>query len=138
MMFRLIGGGIAVVGVMIVGAFTSYDRTANYLPAEGEVFRIDRTCTFNTEEHGQRGTVVAQKEQDCSTTDEFASLREKHARDIVGNAIVKVSYTSPIDHSYQTAELKFTGRDEPFYTLNAHDKIKILVSKTDPTKIEVS
>ncbi len=138
-MFRLAGGGIAVVGVLIVGVFTRYDRAANYVPAEGEVFRIDRTCTFNTEENSQRGTIKTQTRDDCSSTDEFAALSARHNRnstDIMGDAVVKVSYISPVDKSYQTAQLKFTGRDEPFYKLNAHDKIKILVSKTDPGVIK--
>jgi hypothetical protein len=137
-MYRLIGGGLAFLGVVAVGAVNSADRSENYVPAEAEIFRIDRTCVFNTEKNGPKGTVKSQERDDCSSTGEFAKLRGDHdgkRMDVDGDAIVKISYTSPVDHSFQSAELKFTGRNEEFYKYNAHDKIRILVSKTDPKKI---
>lgn len=140
-MFRLLGSGIVVVGVAIIGVVNAYDRSANYVEAEGEIFRIDRTCTFVIEERSMKGTVKSNKDEDCSSTDEFSKIRKQdkasRGKDVKGDAVVKVSYTSPVDHSYQTAELKFDGHDELFYTLNAHQKIRILVSKTDPSKIRL-
>ena len=140
-MFRLLGSGIVIAGVAVIGMVNAYDRSANYVEAEGEIFRIDRTCTFIIEERGVKGVVKRNEQDDCSSTDEFSKIRKEdkasRGKDVRGDAVVKVSYTSPIDHSYQTGELKFDGRDEEFYTLNAHQKIRILVSKTDPAKIKL-
>lgn len=140
-MFRLLGSGIVIAGVAVVGIVNAYDRSANYIETEAEIFRIDRTCTFVIEGRGSKGLVKSSKDEDCSSTDEFSKIRKQdkasRGKDVKGDAVVKVSYTSPLDHSYQTGELKFDGHDEQFYTLNAHQKIRILVSKTDPSKIKL-
>ncbi len=139
-MYRLIGSAIAVVGIMIVGAVTSIDRATNYVTTDAEIYRIDRKCMFTVTEKGPNGTKASGEEDDCDSIPEWATRRASHAtdkRNLVGTARVKVTYTSPIDQSYQSGVLEFTGRDELFYTLNAHDKLKILVSKSDPTKIKL-
>lgn len=140
-MFRLLGSGMVIVGVAVVGMINAYDRSANYVETEAEIFRIDRNCTFIVEESSAKGKVKTSKDDDCSSTDEFSKIRKadkaSRGKDVKGDAVVKVSYTSPIDQSYQTGELKFDGRDEQFYTLNAHQKVRILVSKTDPSKIKL-
>jgi len=136
-MYRLIGAGLAVGFIAIGGAVSNYDKATNYDAVEAEVFRIDRTCVFVNKSAYTRHSW--QSKDDCSSTDEFSELRVNHDQDgrkIQGTMKVKVSYTAPADQSLQTGVLEFDGHDEPFYKLNAHDKIKILVNKKDSSRIK--
>ena len=128
-------GALAAIGmIVVVGTTSAINRSANYEPAEATVFRIDRTCTFNQTLDDK---TVGQSKEDCSSTSEFREIADSSKRkfDVDGNAVVKVSYTAPQDGSYQTSELRYTGRDEQFYDLKAGDKIAVLVSNEDVSKI---
>lgn len=135
------GGLAAIVIVVAVGAAGAIDSTSNYKAAEATMFRIDRSCSFTRVYEGEPGEQRAEGiEQDCSATDEFkkiASATKRHM-DVAGDAVVKVSYTAPQDGSSQTAELKFDGHDDEFYSLKAGDKVRILVANKDLTKIRVN
>lgn len=43
-----------------------------------------------------------------------------------------LSWTAPADGSMQYGDLKFTGRDDEFYTVNDGDQIAIRIKKNDP------
>ena len=132
-------GALTAVGfVVLVGGYSMVDRSMNYTAAKASVFRIDRECKFTrVYTDGKREKIS----QDCSATDEFKSIANstegKRKMDVDGKAVVKVSYTSPKDGSYQTSELRFTGRDDPFYKLRAGDEVAILVSNDDHSKIRL-
>ncbi|WP_395622094.1 hypothetical protein [Sphingomonas daechungensis] len=130
-------GAIAAVGfVAVVGGFAVADRGMNYKPAKANIFLIDRECRYDRVwTDGKRETVT----DSCSSTDKFKELAAQspaqRKKAVDGTAVVKVSYTAPQDGSYQTSQLKFTGRDEEFYKLKAGDEMKILVSNKDHSKI---
>ena len=129
------GALAALVLVFVVGGTAVADRSMNYTAAKGSVFRIDRECAFTRHYEGGKQEKVR---QDCGATREFkdiAANASKRSKDVDGTAVVKVSYTAPQDGSYQTAELKFDGRDDLFYKLKAGDELPILVSNDDPGKI---
>ena len=50
--------------------------------------------------------------------------------------MVHLSYTAPQGGEPETAELTFDGRDDEFYNLKAGDQMNILVSNSDPTKVQ--
>jgi hypothetical protein len=62
-------------------------------------------------------------------------VKTKHDKRIVGDAVVHVSYTAPQDGQEEMANLSYDPRDAEFFDLKAGDEIKILVSKSDPTKV---
>ena len=137
---RLLGpsGIAAAIGVVLVAALSGCGDLENYVAAEGEVYRIDRTCEF-TVTSGYSGHKTVKSETDaCNATGEFDAMRghaDNNSRRIQGNAKFMISYVSPIDKSTQTGELAFDGGDDEFYSIKAHDHIKILVHKTEPGKI---
>ena len=134
------GALAAIVLVVAVGAAGAIDSTSNYVPTEATVYRIDRSCSFTRTYEGGPGNQVAEGiEQDCSATDEFKKIAAapKRAKDVAGDAVVKVTYTAPQDGTSQTGELKFDGHDEQFYSLKAGDRVKILVANKDLTKIRL-
>ena len=136
MNYSLSGAVAAMVFVAGVGVYTTIDRGMNYQPAKASIVTIDRTCDFTETTRTPDGKTTARAITDaCSSTDEFAKIREKRSKRISGEAVFHVSYTAPQDGSYRTSTLKFTGRDDEFYTLKAGDEIDVLVSKDDPTKI---
>ena len=130
-------GMVGAMGlVAIVGGFAVADRGMNYKPVKASVFKIDRQCRFDRVwTDGKREAVT----DSCSSTDEFKELAQQgpvgRKKVVDGTATVKVSYNAPQDGSYQTSQLKFTGRDEEFYKLKAGDEINVLVSNKDPSKI---
>ena len=129
-------GAIFALGFIGVVTVTStVNRGMNYKPAKATVFLVDRECRFTREyEDGKTETVT----QSCNATGEFKSLTGadgKRKMDVDGKAVVKVSYTAPQDGSYQTSQLRFDGRDDEFYKLQAGDQIDILVSNDDPAHI---
>ena len=72
----------------------------------------------------------------CDTTDEFEALRRnpgERRKNIVGKGTLTVSFTSPKDQSFQTAEIKIDGNDDEFYA-HRGDAIDVWVDKTDPSK----
>jgi hypothetical protein len=134
MVYSLRGMMVAMVGVAAVGVWTAADRSANWQQASATVFRIDRSCKFtNKYEDGRTGSTT----EDCNATDEFEQVKKNRSKVVDGTAVVKVSYTAPQDNSYQTSELKFTGRDDQFYKLKAGDTVSILVHNEDRTRIRL-
>jgi hypothetical protein len=134
-------GRLAAVGfVLVVGAVTTITRSVNYVEAKATVDTIDRKCNFieTTTEADGRSTARGVTEH-CDATDEFRKLakEEKRSRSIAGKAVVHVSYSSPADGSWQTADLHFDGGDDQFYKLKAGDEVNILVHKDDPKKIMI-
>ena len=136
MSYSLYGAAGAIGLVAVVGGFAVADRGMNYKPAKASVFMIDRQCRFDRVwTDGKRESVT----DSCSSTDEFKELAAQgpaqRKKAVDGTATVKVSYNAPQDGSYQTSQLKFTGRDEEFYKLKAGDEIDVLVSNKDHGKI---
>lgn len=133
---RLFGVGIVVVA----GAYTYLERQFNNDAVEGTVYNIKRTCNYDTYYENDEGkrTSIGQKTNPCTSTTEFrkiASDYQHRVKDIKGNVVVTVRYATPENNGYYLADLKFDGGDDEFYTLHEDDKIKILVNKSDPTKI---
>jgi hypothetical protein len=109
--------------------------SGNYTAAKASISTIDRSCDF-IETTKQAGRTTARGYTDsCNSTDEWSSVREKRNKVVSGRATVHITYTAPKDGSYQTAELKFDGRDDEFYKLKAGDEIDILVNNDNPKKI---
>ena len=131
-MIQSVRGAVAVM--IIVAGASACSPNADKVSAT--VMTIDRTCDFvETTYEGKKAVEQRGYTDSCSSTDEFAKVREKRNKMVSGRATVHVGYTAPKDGSYQTGEFKMTGRDDDFYSLKAGDTIQILVSKTDPTKI---
>ena len=116
------------------------------LPAKATVTTIDRKCEIietikhqidDPREPGHK--MMAQEMNsstgECDSVDEWAEVRAKRTKKVVGTAAVHVAYQAPQDGSYQNATLSFTGRDDEFYTLRAGDTVDILVAKDNPAKI---
>ena len=122
-----------VAGVV---ACSAVDRSANYKTAKASVYLIDRKCDIietTTSTDGKKSS--RGYNDDCKSIDAWDAAKAKRDKTISGKAVVKVSYTAPQNGSYQTSELKFTSRDDEFYSLKAGDEMEILVSNSDPSKI---
>ena len=136
MSYSMYGGAAAVVFIAGVGAWSAMDRAANYAPAKATVYLIDRKCDM-TETTTVEGNVTSARamNDDCSSVEEWETVREKRTKVVSGKAVVKVEYTAPQDGSSQTSELHFDGRDDEFYELKAGDEVDVLVSNGDPSQI---
>jgi hypothetical protein len=139
MMYRLYGMAATMLLVMGLSAYSVANRAMNYKPAKATVSYIDRTCDF-LETTERAGVKTARALSDsCNSTGEWDKVREavrdKRRKKIAGSETVHLTYTAPQDGSYRTAELKFTGRDDEFYQLQAGDEVRIMVSNSDPSKI---
>jgi hypothetical protein len=132
--YQLYGGGFAVIAIAVIAGVSGYDRAANYVSTTGKVFGIERTCSFDTVSGAGRKSV---SEDRCDSTDEFEHIGDKPTKKIVGKAKLHISYVSPIDKSDQTSVVELDGGDDEFYKIHRDDEVKILVSKTDPTKIRL-
>lgn len=139
-MFRLLGMVTGIGVVAVVAGSGVANRTTNFHAVEGEVIRISRTCTFNvtsTSDDGRK--TMTSKDDSCNATNEFSHARidhEKRGRKIVGKAKLTVSYDAP-EKTGQLGIVEVSGKDDVFYTVKKGDKVKLLVSKADPEKIEL-
>jgi hypothetical protein len=126
-------GGIAAAIVLVAGLGAC--GSSNYTAAKASISTIDRSCDFieTTKEAGK--TAARGYTDSCNSTDEWSNVREKRNKVVSGRATVHITYTAPKDGSFQTAELKFDGRDDEFYKLRAGDEINILVNNDDPKKV---
>ena len=139
MIYRFYGIVVAMLLVLGVAGFSAIDRTANWKLAKATVSTIDRSCDF-VETTTEAGVKTARGLSDnCDSTGEWDkrrdAVRSQRAKKVSGEAIVHLTYTAPQDGSYRTADLRFTGGDDEFYTLQAGSEINILVSNSDPSKI---
>jgi hypothetical protein len=140
MIYRFYGVVAAMLFVLGVTGFAAINRTTNWKPAKATVSTIDRSCDFieTTTEGGHK--TARGLSDNCDSTGEWEkrrdAVREKHAKKVSGTAVVHLAYTAPQDGSYRTADLRFTGRDDEFYALQAGSEINILVSNSDPSKIQ--
>jgi len=139
-MYRLYGMVAAFVFILGAFAFTQIDKVANYRPAKGTIAYIDRTCEFTETERSGASKSTHEVTDKCDSTGEWQKVRDevrnRHGKKVMGDATMHVSYISPQDGVSREGELKFTGRDDEFYQLQAGDMIDILVSKSDPSKIK--
>ena len=125
-----------MVAIAGIGAWTAVDRGMNYQEAKASVVMIDRLCDVTETMTGPDGVTVATSGKDsCSSVEDWETVREKRTKVVSGTATVHVVYIAPQDGSQQTAELKFTGRDDEFYELNAGDEIAVLVANDEPSKV---
>ena len=139
MSYSMYGAAAAAVLVAGAGAYSAMDRAANYKPAKASVYLIDRNCDIIETTTSADGKKTSRRyNDDCKSIDAWDAAKAKRDKAISGNAVVKVSYTAPQNSSYRTSELKFTSRDDEFYSLKAGDEIEILVSNSDPSKIRKS
>jgi hypothetical protein len=122
------------IAILLAAGLTACG-SGNYTAAKASISTIDRSCDFieTTKEAGRR--TARGYTDSCNSTDEWSNVREKRNKVVSGRATVHITYTAPKDGSFQTAELKFDGRDDEFYKLKAGDEINILVSNTDPKKV---
>ena len=135
MSYYLYGLGAVVIfgaAVTISGAGGS-----NWQEAKATISTIDRKCEIIETKYDEN---YSKKESsthsgDCNSVGEWEKVKAKHDPTIVGNAVVHLSYTAPQNGQYETGELTFTPRENPFFELKAGDEINILVYKTDPTRI---
>ena len=104
---------------------------SNTIPVKATVLSIDRTCTFIT-----RDAAKTESDEPCSTTPEFREFADKGKlgkERLIGNEVMHLSWTAPADGSMHYGDLKFTGRDDEFYTVNAGDLMDIRIKKDDPS-----
>jgi hypothetical protein len=138
-MYRLYGMVAAFVFIIGAFAFTQMDKVANYRPAKGTISYIDRTCEFTETERSGQSKTTREVTDKCDSTGEWQKVRDevrnRKGKKVMGDATMHVSYISPQDGVSREGELKFTGRDDEFYQLQAGDMIDILVSNSDPSKI---
>jgi hypothetical protein len=136
-MYRLLGAIVAVLFILGAMGVSAINRATNYKPAKASVFLIDRKCDIIETTKTLDGKVQSSRayNDDCKSIDAWDKARTKRDKDISATATVKVSYTAPQDGSSQTADLRFTARDDEFYDLKAGDEIDVLVSNSDPSKI---
>jgi hypothetical protein len=138
MMIYSLRGAVFMMGaVAMVGAWTAFDRAANYKAATATVSYIDRNCDIvettydadfkNKESHTYRDS--------CYSIDEWDKGRAKLNKVVSGKAVVHIDYTAPTTGQPLSGELKFDGHDNEFYALKAGDTVRILVSNSDPAKI---
>src|SRR5438445_1071465 len=124
-MVRLYGMLVGMLFVLGLAGYSAMDRTTNYKPDKATVTTIDRTCDYveTTRDPSTNKVESARGLTDsCSATDEWEKQRDeirKTGKRFAGDAVVHVSYTAPQDGSYRTADLRFTGRDDEFYDLQA-------------------
>ena len=120
--------------------------SAGGLPAKATVTTIDRSCeiveTITREVddpratgHKLRAEEKTTKTGDCNSVEEWAEVRHKRTKKVVGTADIHLDYQAPQDGSFHSATLSFTGRDDEFYELRAGDSVDILVAKDDPARI---
>lgn len=139
MVYRLYGAIAAVLFVVGVAGVAAIDRTMNWKPAKATVSTIDRTCDF-VETTSTAGIKTNRELTDnCDSTSEWdkrrADVHAGHAQKISGQEVVHLTYVAPQDGSYRTPELRFSGNDDEFYTLQAGSDVNILVNNSDPSKI---
>lgn len=116
--------------------------TDRYALVDAEVELIDRTCMMRTYMHRADGIDVPigkHEPGDCYEDEKFQAMRDhpdsKHMT-VDGTAEMSLVYRDPISKRMMHGKLKFDGTDREFYAVNAHDRMKILVSKTDPKDIQ--
>ena len=132
-MYRLYGGAFAFIAIATMGAMNAYERNANFAPVTAKIWTIKRTCNFTVTTSDYNGKQIGAAKSDttdCEDTPEFSSIRETRSKRVDGTAVVKFSYTSPVDNSFQSGEFKYDGGDDEFYNLHADQTITILASKT--------
>jgi hypothetical protein len=134
MSYWIYGAGAAVV---LVAAVSIGGTADTWQPVKATISTIDRKCQIIETKYDAdyRRKESSTHTGDCNSVDEWEKVKAKHDRTIAGNAVVHLSYTAPPTGQDQMGELRFTPRDDEFYDLKAGDEIKILVSKSEPTKI---
>ena len=111
----------------------------NGVAVRAQIASIDRKCSYKQiigEFEGRPVTGGSGTRQmlPCDTTPDFEKLRKNPAtrgKDIVGKAVVTVSFDSPVDKSIRTATLTLDGSDDAFYALHYGDTVDLMVDKTD-------
>lgn len=126
-------GAVVVIGVAVSISGSSGD----WQPVKATISTIDRKCQIIETKYDAD---YQRKESsthtgDCNSVDEWEKVKTKHDNRIVGEAVVHVSYAAPKTGQEEMADLNFTPRDDEFFDLKGGDEIKILVSKSDPTKV---
>ena len=139
MIYRLYGMAAAMLLVMGLAAYSVANRAMNYKPAKASVSYIDRTCDF-LETTEKAGVKTARALSDSATLRANGTRSAKRSatsaeRRSPAQRQCNLTSTAPQDGSYRTAELKFTGRDDEFYELQAGDEVRIMVNNSDPSKI---
>jgi hypothetical protein len=110
------------------------------------VLTIDRMCTIITETRSKVSdprspstTLNASKfdssRGECKSVGEWDDIRKKRTKAVEGDAVVHLSYVAPNDGQTHLGSVRFDGRDDEFYDLDAGDTVKIYVSPDDPDKI---
>lgn len=139
-MFRLLGMVTGIGVVAVVAGTSAANRATNFHAVEGEIVRITRMCSFYVTTTGENGRKKVTSEQDgCNATNEFAQAKidhKKKGRKIVGTAKLTVSYDLA-QHADQLGMVEVSGKEDAFYTVKKGDRVKLLVSKDDPEKIEL-
>jgi hypothetical protein len=119
-------------GIALAGCAPNAERT------QATVTFIDRSCeiirTAYDEDYKKIGT--SRFKDSCNSIGEWDKVRTKRNKVVDGKAVVHISYTAPQNGQPQNGELTFDGRDDEFYQLKAGDRIDILVSNADPTRIQ--
>jgi hypothetical protein len=136
MIYSVRGMAVALAAVVMLAGFSAIQRAANFKPAKATVSYIDRECDIiETRYEGDKETSRQTYRDTCSSIDDWDEIRTKRTKRISGKAVVHVVYTAPQTGQETNGELRFDGRDDEFYALNAGDQVDILVSNSDPTKI---
>jgi hypothetical protein len=132
-LYGMAGGAVLVAGIAAIGLADG----ASWSPAKASVSYIDRKCTIITTKFDgdYKATSQSSRTDDCNSIDEWEKVRKTRSKAVDGTAILHLSYTDPKTGQSESGELKFDGRDDEFYRINAGDEIAIEVSKDDPTRI---
>ena len=134
MSYWMYGAGAAVV---LVAAVSISGTAGNWQPVKATISTIDRKCQIIETKYDAdyKRKESSTHTGDCNSVDEWEKVKAKHDRTIAGDAVVHLNYTAPQNGQDQTGDLRFTPREDEFFELKAGDEIKILVSKSDPTRI---
>jgi hypothetical protein len=135
----------AIVSLLVIATVSAcgaggYDP-AKYAEVEAEVEQIDRTCMMRTYERtfdGKEKPVGDFQPGDCYDDKRFQAMRDhpdSNHMTVDGSAEMALAYRDPTSNRMMHGTLQFSGRDAEFYAVNAHDRMKILVSKSDPKRI---
>lgn len=132
--------GLALIAATLSGC------DSNSVPVEGTVISMTYKCRFDissddpTAERIKNGERPAETDLtgDCSQDPDFLAARADFAGSKVrlkGKATAQVAFVSPVDNTSVEGELEFDGDDRGFYELQNNAPVRLMVDKTDHSRI---
>ena len=119
----------AIVGLGLAGfvAYDSYDKSANYVAADGRIQKVNQSCYLEDRNHTTDVIPCEQAEALNQSHPKYKTWRLK--RDLK----VTVSFKSPVDGNYYSSDLRvFWSKGDK--VPKTGETMKILASSTEPAK----